>query len=297
MTKKTASNAFQSIIPRLDSLPLPNVMTARLLAAIETGCSARELKEIIKADPAIAVQVLRISNSAYFGQRARIQNIDRAILLLGVDEIRNICLVICLFDKFNRHENGRASNFSKEHFWKHSLLTARISLQMATGKEWIKPEDAFILGLLHDIGKAVLAAALPGVYDELTSETGCASGLKFHAHELQTGIGHTLVGSWISTKWGLPPVIRSVIEHHHCPENSIDDHRGAVSIVNICDAAVNSVMSDPVSGLTGDEFPDPEALDALNLLPEDFPDIARDAKEALCGAESMYEAITQTEKF
>lgn len=286
MAEEKIKNAFQAIVPRLDSMQLPNVMTSRLLAAIETGCSARELKEIIEADPAVAIQVLKVSNSAYFGQRSRIQNIERAILLMGVEEIRNICLTICLLAKFNMSAPRKASNFSTDNFWKHSLLTARISQRLASGKNWIKPEDAFILGLLHDIGKAVFVTALPTVYDKITSRAGCASGIKLYEYEQKIGLGHTLIGTWISTKWGLPPIIGNVIEHHHSPENSIDNYRGAVAIVNVSDAAVTSVMPDLVSGLTENEFPNPASLDALNILPEDLPDIVRDAKEAISDAES-----------
>ncbi len=293
MKKENTTNAFQAIIPRLNTLSLPNVMTTRLLAAIGEGCSATELKEIIEADPAITVQVLKVSNSAYYGQRSRIQNIERAILMMGVEEIRNICLSICLLAKFNPARNY-AESFHPDFFWQHSLLTAIISSKIARGKEWIKAEDAFILGLLHDIGKMVFAVTLPSVFGKITGIAGTSSGSRFHEIENRAGISHTLIGSWIATKWGLPPLIQNVIEFHHDPQAVIEEFKGPVAIINISNAATNCVMPDPVSETPEEEFPSSFALDVMNILPEDFPEIVKKAGEAISDTESMYSVLNQT---
>jgi len=288
-TEKT-NKAFQAIVPRLDSLPLPNVMTSRLLAAIGEGSSAGELREIIEADPSITIQVLKVANSAYYGQRSQIQNIERAILMMGVEEIRNICLSICLMAQFNPSEK-HARSFHVDYFWHHSLLTAVTAARLAKEKEWIKSEDAFILGLLHDIGKTVFAVALPNVFDKLAGLAGTSTGAAFYEVEIRAGLSHTLIGSWIATRWGLPPFIKSVMEFHHSPQDVIEDFAGPVSIINVSDAAAASVLPDPLSEHTSEEFPSAWSLDVLNILPEDYPQIVKDTEKAISDTESMYSVL------
>jgi len=290
MNKEKINKAFQAIVPRLDSLPLPNVMTSRLLAAIGEGSTAAELRAIIEADPAITVQVLKVANSAYYGQRSQIQNIERAILMMGVEEIRNICLSICLIAQFNP-ASRYAANFDVDYFWHHSLLTAMTAAKLAGEKQWIKAEDAFILGLLHDIGKTVFAVALPSVFDKLSSMAGTSSGSIFHEVENRAGLSHTLIGSWVATRWGLPALIKNIIEFHHNPQEVTEDFAGPVSIINISNAATNTVLSDPLSEKKQEEFPSAWSLDVLNILPEDYPLILKDTEKAISETESMYTVL------
>ncbi len=288
--KEKINKAFQAIIPRLDSLPLPNVMTSRLLMALGGKCTAEELKEIIEADPAITLQVLKVSNSAYYGQRSRIQNIERAILLMGIEEIRNICLSICLIAKFNPADR-HAKSFHMDYFWHHSLLTASTAARLASQKDWIKSEDAFILGLLHDIGKTVFAVALPTVFDKIAGIAGTTSGCAFYEIESRAGLSHTLIGSWIATRWGLPPIIRSVIEYHHDPDEVIDEFAGPVSLIDVANAATNTVLPDPLCAHQQEEFPSAWSLDKLNIMPEDYPEIVKETEDAISDTESIYSVL------
>lgn len=287
MKKETKSAIFQAVVPRLNSLPLPNVMTSQLLAAIGKESSATELKKIIEIDPAITIQILKVSNSAYYGQRLNIQNIEKAILLMGVEEIRNICLSICLLTKFNPLHDY-AANFDTDFFWRHSLLTAMMSAKLAEGREWIKTEDAFILGLLHDIGKAVSAVSIPSLFDRITGSAGTSSGSRLYAMEKETGITHTLIGSWTATRWNLPLMIREVIEFHHDIQGVIEDFMGPVALINISNAAANSVLPDPLSGEKYEEFPDKRALNILNILPEDYPDIIKETYRTITDTDSVF---------
>ena len=290
MYSEKINKAFQAIVPRLDSLPLPNVMTSRLLAAIGEGSTAAELREIIEADPAITIQVLKVANSAYYGQRSQIQNIERAILMMGVEEIRNICLSICLIAQFNP-ANKYAESFDVDYFWRHSLLTANTAARLAKEKEWIKSEDAFILGLLHDIGKTVFAVALPSVFDKLTRIAGTTSGSVFHEIENRTGLSHTLIGSWIATRWGLPALMRNIVEFHHNPQDVIEEFAGPVSIINVSNAATNTVLPDPICDHKQEEFPSVWSLDVLNILPEEYPQIIKETEKAIADTESMYSVL------
>ncbi len=286
MEKEPISKALRAIIPRLDEIPLPDTLTTRLLAAIGEGCSAEELKDIIEAEPNVTLQVLKVSNSAYYGQRSRIQNIERAILLMGIEEIRNICLSICLIDKFNPKKKY-AKHFDIQDFWLHSLLTAIIASRLAKDKKWLTPEDAFVLGLLHDIGKTVFAVALPDVFDKLAGLAGTHSGTLFHEIEIKAGLSHTLIGSWIATRWGLPPIIASSIEFHHEPEEVIDEFAGHVAIINLSDTTAMNLMYFSGSGKYKEEFPSTWSLDKLNMLSEDYPEFLRASESALAEAESM----------
>ena len=286
MKKEEITDAFRAIIPKLDKIPLPDAITARLLAAIGEGCSADELKEIIGSDPAITLQVLKVSNSAYYGQRSQIQNLDRAILLMGIEEIRNICLSLCLIAKFNPAQKY-ADKFDLEWFWKHSLVTAIIASRIAKGRQWIAREDAFIMGLLHDIGKIIFAVALPRIFDKLASVAGTANGQAFHEIEKKAGLSHTLIGSWIATRWGLPPILKYAIEFHHEPEGAIDDFSGHVALIHISDVIAHSLMPDDSQEEDDIPFPVPEALDKLNINIESWPEMQKNFENTLDDAESM----------
>ncbi len=286
MKKEEITNAFRAIIPKLDAMPLPDAVTARLLSAIGEGCSAEELKEIIGSDPAITVQVLKVSNSAYYGQRTQIQNLDRAILLMGVEEIRNICLSLCLIARFNPVQKY-AEKFDIEWFWKHSLLTAILASRLARGRQWIAREDAFIMGLLHDIGKIIFAVALPKIFDKFATVAGTATGQAFYEVERKAGLSHTLIGSWIATRWGLPPILKYAIESHHEPENTIDDFSGHVALINISDIMAQTLLPGELVQME-EPYPATWALDKLNINFENWPDMLKDAESALQDAESMF---------
>jgi putative nucleotidyltransferase with HDIG domain len=178
--------------------------------------SSNEMIDIILQDQSLYAKVLRIANSAFYGSCGKVSTLSRAMVTIGLREVQNICLCALLTEHFiNRHIDSKA----QRQLWQHAFVTAKIARSMAQKRPWINDEEAYAIGLLHDIGRAAL---LYYFYDDYAKIRELARCLKVPGYlaEWQYGITHTEVGKWLAMKWHFPKLYQSVIEFHHTPWTS-----------------------------------------------------------------------------
>jgi HD-like signal output (HDOD) protein len=252
-------------IQTLDWLPSPGPVLSRLLDLLsrDSKC-AEELERTITQDPVLCAQVLRAGNSAFYGYRGTVKSVSRAIVIMGTEELRNICLSICLMQQFSHIPLSKS--FDAKCFWQHSLLTGLTAQQLAEETGLIQKEDAYILGLLHDLGRMVIAAEMPKYFDRVIQTAG-QKGRSLYESEKTERLTHTDVGLWVSIKWALPKLVRSVLCWHHDPLEAGDFSREA-SLIHIaaslaqlfCDAGYENTSTLPFDdamnliGLGKDEY-------------------------------------------
>lgn len=199
----------------IDFLPSPLPLLERLFRLMdeEQGC-ASDMEDIIKQDPGLCSQVLRVANSAYYGCRGRIKDLSRAIVVIGLQETRNICLNALLVQQFS--EAHLPDDFDLRQFWQHSMLSGLLATELARFAQHILGHEAYILGLLHDLGRVVIATYFPTDFEAINNRASCAQRPILEI-ERSYGLTHTEVGSWLALKWALPQTVRMVVLWHHDP--------------------------------------------------------------------------------
>lgn len=183
--------------------------------------NARQLGEIIKVDPIMSAKLLHLVNSPFYGLSGKISSISQAVVILGFNEIRNLAYQFMSYQLID---------FKKSPFlqfvWDHSLYTGIIAQSLALKEHLDIPEEAFIAGLVHDIGKSVLYNLFGAQYMEVSDE------LEQEREEL--GIDHCIAGKILGKAWFFPEKLQKVIEHHHRDFSMINDKFTLiVSIANI----------------------------------------------------------------
>lgn len=218
MDKKTE---LRIRILNVETLPSPPQVIAKLIEIFpEDEGDVDQLEKIISVDPGITAQLLRIANSAYFGFSGRISTVSKAILLLGPKEVWNIALGVALHQQFSKI--SFSPSFNLEQFWLHSFFTGIIEDYMAREID-DAPEpfhDAMSFGLLHDIGRLIMASYYVDEYEKIHSLMK-HEGLSAIEAEKRVGLLHTEVGKWLVRKWQLPKDLeKAVVEHHFIPSGS-----------------------------------------------------------------------------
>lgn len=239
---------IQHRVSQLDDLPpLPRALQ-RLIEIIQDEiASARELESLVKYDQGLSARLLRIANSAYYGLRSEVTTLSRAIMTIGYFKVRSLCLSALLIEFFS---NSRSlSSALKESFWKHSFATGRIASEIAKKRSWVNEEQAYILGLLHDLGRIVMAIHFNSHY-QIIRNLAESRTIPMWCAEIQCGLTHTQIGKWVAVKWAFPEIFQMVMEFHHAPQLS-DSFGPEVKLIHLADLLSHSEESDE---LPIDEF-------------------------------------------
>lgn len=220
-------------IKDLPTLPAIAMEINSLLQASET--TVETIAESIEKDQSIAAKVLKLINSAFFGVRSKVTNIHDAIVLLGFNSIRNIVLSVSVMKAFSKSDTTEGLNIAD--FWKHSIAVAMTSKKMSEMSKVSSPEDAFTGGLLHDIGKIIMAQYFREIF--LLTVSDCESeSIPFSIAEKNhlQGMGHGKMGAFLTDKWKFPQSLTQAIGTHH---SAIDNMSELGTIVHCADIIVN----------------------------------------------------------
>lgn len=209
----------KGLVQKITDLPaLPTMLATlnRLMADPRT--SADTLGKALSTDPALVSKVLKLVNSAFYGFPGRIGTISQAVIILGFSSIRNLVLTTSIMQMFGT--KGQKQGFDVEAFWRHSLQTAALARQLALEKGQAYIEEAFIGGLLHDMGRMVLSQKLPDEFEKIMNAAAKTGVRLRQAEQVILGTTHSEVGSWLAQKWNLPAPLIDVIQFHHAPQSA-----------------------------------------------------------------------------
>jgi putative nucleotidyltransferase with HDIG domain len=231
---------IQDTFKRLENLPtLPSIAGALLKMAVEENVRVEEITSIIEADPATSARLLRIVNSAYRGLPGKVSSVNRAIVLLGFNGVRNALLSVQIFGIFG-DKIGKEKGLLYE-LWKHSLAVGSAAELVAENTGGILPEDAFTAGLLHDLGKVALYSIGPDEYQAAVDKAACENIEISEAEEAVFKTTHAAAGRFLAEKWGLPEALaRSIYRHHETAQAPDREDPAALAtvIVSVADDIV-----------------------------------------------------------
>ncbi len=209
-----SDDAIREIVGRLERLPAVPRLYAKLtelMAQPET--TVDEIAEIIKQDPAMAAKLLQLVNTAYFSPTKRVSNITLAVIRMGFRIVKNLVLSIEVFEACPIRDG--ANGFSIEAAQAHALRIAKGASALFDEKG--VADDAFTAGLLHDIGKLLLAAELPERLDQADVMSREEDITPHEAEKQLFGITHAEIGAYLLSLWGLPYQVIEAVANHHEP--------------------------------------------------------------------------------
>jgi putative nucleotidyltransferase with HDIG domain len=224
---------IRSYIARLPSL---STTAAKVLETCNNPQSSpNDLNRVIGLDPVLAGQVLRLTNSAYYSLRHPVSSLTRAIIMLGINTVKNLVLSFAILERLRSRQSFRA--LSAEKFWAHSLSVGVIAkcIAMAKGVSISDQEEFFVCGLLHDLGKIPLNHQFPDEYLQALDLAKRSQWPLAHAESVVFGIDHGAIGRLIAEKWRLSPAFIEALGCHHQPDKSLPEHQQLVFIVALAD--------------------------------------------------------------
>jgi len=177
--------------------------------------TAKQLHQIIAKDQALAARVLRIANSPLYGCARTITRLTDAIMIMGFSSIKSIVMTSALHDFFKKF------GLAEKLMWEHSIVAASLSKRIARLVRFSRVEEAFLAGLMHDLGKVILNLKLPEKMFDIVQEVYNNPGITFRELELKTfGFDHAQVGQLVAKKWNFAEEIEEAIGNHHQPEQA-----------------------------------------------------------------------------
>ncbi len=265
--------AFLNTIERLPTLPF---ITVKLLEATEDEFnSAKDIAKLIETDQALTAKSLKMANSAYYGRSGKISTIREAVVLIGFNAVRSTVLSISVMELFKDEKSP--NDFDIEAFWLHSLACA-ICCKEISHKAGIPAsliEEAFVCGMLHDVGKILLIQYLPEEYSKVMKYSALHKTGLAEAEKAVLGMDHSEVGSELLLRWKLPSLLSQAIAAHHQPPINQDPSSKLAAIVYLS----NIIIQIQKIGHTGAVTPkviDQSITSFLGLTKDDINEIASD---------------------
>lgn len=211
---------------------LPEV-TARIIRTVEDPKStATQLHQIISHDPALVTRILKIVNSAFYGLPGQIGSVERAIVLLGLNGIKNIAVAASLGQMFRGVQ--LCNGFTAKDLWTHCIAVGVISRHLAREMKVHITDEAFLAGMIHDIGILVALQTQPEQLREVCETIKTSGGDFCQIERDRTGIDHQMLGMGLAELWKFPRSCQLVAGYHHQPQALASD-RLLVALVFVAD--------------------------------------------------------------
>lgn len=295
MEKVDGGQRVRQVVDRIDKMPsLPSV-AMRILEVVQNSKSAaRDLAEVISRDQGCTAKVLKLVNSAYYSFPYKISTVSHAVALLGFDTIRSLSLGLSIFALLQSKSEGQP--LDREKLWEHSIGCAVWSGLIAGKVSQVNPEEAFVAGLLHDIGKVLFNEYFTRKMAEAVRMAETKGIPLVEAETRLLGIDHSGAGEIWAERWNLPLLIRRAVAYHHDPHGLAKSEdptiRKIVAIVHVADqmteaAGIGTAGDAPLPALS------PRLWDLLQLTDEACWGLADQVKAEVHRAKEFFNLAQQ----
>lgn len=190
--------------------PFPSVATRLMQAMEDPNTSTSELGHILQCDPSISLKLLSLANGSVFGFAGEVRTVEHAIVVLGQKKVRNLAVSVAAEQAF---ATGATAVEQRRQLWHHSLACGVLARALAKRFGDVADDEAFLAGVVHDVGKLVFLDHVPDDYERATAAADVASIIDVERDAF--GLDHTEIGQRCGEDWGLPWEINEVIGNHH----------------------------------------------------------------------------------
>ena len=256
MEQQAMLRIIQAYVGRMPQLPVTVSKVREICDNPKT--SPMDLNQVISLDPVLMGKVMRLINSAYYSLPNQITSLVRAIIMLGINTVKNLALSTAVLSALGKASDFQALNM--EGFWRHSIAVG-VTAKLIAAKRNVDVklrEEYFIAGLLHDVGKIPLNNRMAKEYVQAVSLTDREHIPLYQSEERLLSVHHAAVGKMIVENWRLGENLADAVSSHHHLDAYAGKHRELVLTVAIANLFSNTYEL----GFSGDRYPEniPDSL-------------------------------------
>ena len=223
-----ASHKISTLGSRIDNFPpLPTVAGRVMELTADPKSSVQDLMKVVNADQSLAMMILKMANSPFFGLSRNVDSLNQALTLLGFTEIRNMVLARAIFDSFKNLD--QSNGFGMRQFWRHSLVCGLGAKIIGAELGW-SGNDFFVAGLIHDIGKLVMYMTFSTEFSKAIDIMEPEKQMAFEAERNIFGVSHDEVGMMLLKRWMFPESLIAAVGYHHHPQEAKAETRFSLVI-------------------------------------------------------------------
>ncbi len=276
---RAATEIVDSAIRNLGNIAtLPAVTEKIVRVTSDPDSTLQDLQDIIAVDPALSARVLKVVNSPFYGQPGQVASIGRAVVLLGLNSVKNIAIAASLDKVFGG--GCVSSGFDTRDLWTHSIAVASGAFLIAEKVGAGVSGEAFLAGLIHDLGIMIEMESYLPYFGQVISKLSTDENLAFRQAEKQVlGATHEAFGAALCRKWQFPESHQYVAGFHHRPFEVPAEHRQLTMIVHAADVLAARSGTGYTRTVETDTI-DRQILLALNLTKNDMEGVADALLEA-----------------
>lgn len=264
-----SDDSIKKIVSQIESLPsLPTIYTEIMAEMQSADPSIKNVGAIIGRDVSMTAKILQVVNSVFFGLPQKIGNPQQAVMLLGLEAIKAMVLSVKIFSEFSQK---KFSWFNLDALFNHSISVSTHAKAIVKSEKMDQDliNYSLMAGLLHDLGKLILATNFKDTYRQVLTESQNSDHNLWELEHETFGTGHAEIGAYLMGLWNLENPIIEAIAFHHCPANSVSSQMGLLAAVHIANALDHE--EDSPEDQESDLQYDNEYLDRLgvsNRIPE-----------------------------
>ncbi len=203
----------------------------------DPSTNTADLSRIIGKDQGLSTKILSIANSPLYGLTRKVSTIDFAILIIGYQDIKNIVVALTMVDSF---KNKSDKYLDQKEFWMHSMLAGTAAKRIAEDLGLKIGSEAFVAGLLHDLGVPVMHKFFKTEFEQIVNEIEELGTPLLEAEKKYLGMNHQEIGKFLTDKWHLPEHLSKVVGNHHNP--STTDKDVLTSVVHVVDYMIEKLQ-------------------------------------------------------
>lgn len=277
----------QTIIQTAEVPPIPGVLQQILALADDPRTTSSELEKLVSQEPALASQLLKWVNSAYYALPRRVSSISHAMILLGFSTVKSLASGLMLINAFNDMSTEHKEFVSR--VWEHCLLGANFSKILSYREASTKQDDLFLAAMIHDVGYIILREYFAKRYAELLKKNHFPTPEEENA---ELGVNHVEIGTAILENWIFPEEVTELVRHHH-NLNAYPGNKKDIAFL---------ILSDKLSDLKHlrlffekeQKEVDPKLLDLFKLAGWEWPQVRAAKKKFLDAFEMTHRLFTQS---
>jgi len=276
-----------TILKRIEDLPTLPSSVARLAALLQNEkARAAEFEEVIRPDPAMTANLLKMANTPFFGSRQKVASVSHAVAVMGTKRAFEATAAAAFSNVIPIHIPGYG--LDARGFWTHCASVAILSEGLSRELGVQAPALTFTAGLLHDIGKLVIGAFLYEAWSPMVAAMRLKDTPFVEAEREVLGTDHTEVGARISDLWGLPETIATAIRWHHTPGDvPSEEDQNLVDLIHAADAMAH-LVDQGVDTNDLSRSMDPEVIDRLGIAKPSLDNVAELSLEQIRRASGAF---------
>jgi putative nucleotidyltransferase with HDIG domain len=236
-------NQLLEKLDRIREIPtLPSIVFELNKLLQNPDTSVAQISQTIEKDQATSLKILKLVNSAFYGLKSKVSEIRTAVIMLGFNAVRNAIVSVSVIEAFA--SKIKLPDFDITDFWKHSLAVAVTSKSIAYSSRVNSPDNCFVGGLLHDVGKVIMAQYFRDLFTSVWTTSKQEAISFYEAEQKVMPTHHAAIGARLASRWQLPPgLVEAIRWHHDC---QFDSRNAEVAlIIHLANIIVNSYTDDP----------------------------------------------------